>query len=112
MRRLLLSRYARKPTVQEVSLPEGDLLVKMAYAPVNPSDYHYSLGVYGMTRVALPSGLGFEGVGTVVRGAHSLLGRQVGVFLQPQGGQFPQGTYSDYVAVTRDQLVLLPPGDD
>ena len=43
------------------------MLIKVKYAPVNPSDIYYSLGIYGIKK-AVPTHLGMEGVGDVVEG--------------------------------------------
>jgi NADPH:quinone reductase-like Zn-dependent oxidoreductase len=37
----------------------------MNFAPINPSDKHFGLGVYGIKR-SLPTVLGFEGCGEIV----------------------------------------------
>ena len=50
----------------------------MKYAPINPSDKHYGLGVYGVKR-PLPTIIGFEGSGEVVEvGENSRYGQLLG----------------------------------
>jgi NADPH2:quinone reductase len=46
----------------------GQVLVKMVYSPINPSDVYHALGEYSAPGVELsyPHGNGFEGVGVVV----------------------------------------------
>lgn len=53
--------------VVELPLPEpqvGEIRVKVIASPINPSDYMFVQGLYGI-RPVLPSRAGFEGVGTI-----------------------------------------------
>jgi NADPH:quinone reductase-like Zn-dependent oxidoreductase len=55
-------------TAKEIDVPqpgEGEVLVRVKYAPVNPSDVMFIKGMYGRPRVA-GSPAGFEGMGEVV----------------------------------------------
>jgi NADPH:quinone reductase-like Zn-dependent oxidoreductase len=49
-------------TVSEPVLGEEDVLISMAAAPLNPSDFLLVRGLYGV-RPAFPCSLGAEGVG-------------------------------------------------
>jgi NADPH:quinone reductase-like Zn-dependent oxidoreductase len=65
----------KKPTLQSKS----DLLVKVHYSPINPSDLGFSQNVYGRTRHdKYPLGLGFEGSGVIEESEDlSLIGRKI-----------------------------------
>eukprot|EP00039_Didymoeca_costata_P028757 m.22103 g.22103 ORF g.22103 m.22103 type:complete len:382 (-) comp7339_c0_seq1:623-1768(-) len=57
--------------MQEVDIPTpkyGQLLIKVAYAPVNPSDVYYALGEYNLPGATkdYPISVGLEGSGVVV----------------------------------------------
>lgn len=61
----------KKPYVDEVEHPEigeGQVLVKVEAAPINPSDQYYVVGHYGVKETLNdpPTGAGFEGAGVVV----------------------------------------------
>lgn len=67
MRSITLLKYAEKWRLRAVPLPAfspNDLLIKVLYAPINPSDLYFSYGVYGV-RPPPPITLGMEGVGIV-----------------------------------------------
>src|SRR4029077_13838714 len=53
-------------TVPEPALGEEDVLISMEAAPINPSDFLYVRGLYGV-RPAFPSSVGAEGIGRVVK---------------------------------------------
>ncbi|MGH7599761.1 MAG: alcohol dehydrogenase catalytic domain-containing protein, partial [bacterium] len=71
MRALQLRAYDGKPeslVLVEKSVPhpgKGQVLVKIAATPVNPSDAGFIRGLYAMQK-KLPVTPGFEGSGTVV----------------------------------------------
>lgn len=68
MRSITLLKYAEKWRLRTVPLPllsPHDLLIKVLYAPINPSDLYFSYGVYGL-RPPPPITLGMEGVGVVI----------------------------------------------
>lgn len=86
---------------------EGQALVKVGLASVNPSDLHYVKGSYGQPRLA-GAPAGFEGMGVVVGGrgkaAEALTGRRV-AFVAPLAG-----AWAEYVAL--DAALLIPLRDD
>lgn len=94
----------------EVPVPRpgrGEVLVKVAAAPVNPSDLMFLKGLYGVSR-PLPTVPGFEGAGTVVASggglaARLLQGRRVAVAASERGG----GTWAEYVCVPAAHAVPL-----
>src|SRR5438128_10532309 len=63
-------------TVAEPALGQEDVLISMEAAPINPSDFLYVRGFYGV-RPGFPSSVGAEGVGRVAR-----IGSQVDGALQ------------------------------
>ena len=94
---------------EEVELPplkSGELLIKTAYAPINPSDIAFMQGAYGITK-PLPVVPGFEASGTVVATGEDvpahLLHRNVAAFVQAEH----QGTWAEYFIARKDNMVLL-----
>jgi NADPH:quinone reductase-like Zn-dependent oxidoreductase len=73
-RKISLSKI-KKPKIDSKS----EMLVKVFYSPINPSDLGFSQNVYGRTRhEKYPLGLGFEGSGVIVESEDtSLLGRKI-----------------------------------
>jgi len=111
MKRLALGEAAVgtfNMVTEEVPVPkpsEGEVLVRMYAAPVNPSDYA------GWARKIIPAGttlpVGIEGSGYVVASgggdaADTLVGKKVGV-TTPIGG-----TYSEYFIGNAQQIFPLP----
>lgn len=61
----------QKPFFSEVEgrdLKEGEILIKVEAAPINPSDQYLATGNYGIKELLQepPIGVGFEGSGVVV----------------------------------------------
>lgn len=86
-------------------LKPGDVLVRMAASPINPSDVNFLSGGY-TTGKELPVVPGIEGSGTVVASGGSLmsrylLGKRVACISPPDG----DGTWAEYM-VTRSNLAL------
>src|SRR5260370_32582039 len=80
-------------TVPQPALGAEDVLISMEAAPLNPSDFLFVRGIYGI-RPAFPSTLGAEGVGRITEtgskvGA-ALLGKRV--LILPN---YEQGTWAD-----------------
>jgi len=63
-------------TVSQPALGQEDVLISMEAAPLNPSDFLFVRGTYGV-RPAFPSAVGAEGVGRVIK-----IGSKVDVVLQ------------------------------
>src|SRR5580692_9260279 len=95
-------------TVSEPALGHEEVLVSMEAAPLNPSDFLYIRGMYGI-RPAFPAPAGAEGVGRVAKiGANvdvALKGRRV--LILPT---YDQGTWADQVVVPVRNIV--PMNDD
>lgn len=96
------------PIVREVPVPQpgpGEVLVRMAAAPINPSDIGFLKGSYG-DHGSSPVIAGFEGSGTVVAAGPGLfprflLGRRVACFGSPSG------TWAEYVVTSAIRCVPL-----
>lgn len=84
MQAVLLEQPGGAPTVGQLPTPvpgPGQVLVRMAATPINPSDLGFLQGSYGFKK-PFPVVPGFEGSGTVVAAGsgllpHLLLGRRV-----------------------------------
>lgn len=115
MRAVELRAYDGTVHVVERPLPKprsGELLIRMAAAPINPSDLMFIKGRYGV-RKPLPVIPGFEGAGTVVASggglaARALVGRRVACGVADAA----DGTWAEYVVTTPRRCFLLRPGID
>ena len=95
-------------TVSEPALGQEDVLISMEAAPLNPSDFLFVRGTYGV-RPAFPSSVGAEGVGRVAKiGSKvdvALLGKRVLII-----PTYEQGTWADQVVAPVRNIV--PMGDE
>lgn len=90
-------------------LGKDDVLVRIAAAPINPSDLEFIRGNYG-TRKPLPVVPGIEGSGTVVATGHSwqarmLLGQRVACSASDAG----DGTWAEYARIPAARCFPLLP---
>src|ERR1700741_1149165 len=94
-------------TVSEPALGQEEVLVSMEAAPINPSDFLFVRGLYGV-RPAFPSPVGAEGVGRVAK-----IGSKVDVALQGKRvliiPTYEQGTWADQIVPPVRNIV--PMGD-
>src|ERR1700746_395064 len=94
-------------SVHERALGQEDVLISMEAAPLNPSDFLFVRGAYGV-RPAFPSAVGAEGVGRVIK-----VGSKVDVALQGKRvliiPTYEQGTWADQVVAPVRNIV--PMGD-
>jgi NADPH:quinone reductase-like Zn-dependent oxidoreductase len=92
-------------TVSEPALGQEDVLISMEAAPLNPSDFVFIRGMYGV-RPAFPSPVGAEGVGRVAK-----IGSRVNVALRGKRvlilPTYEQGTWADEVVVPMRNLVPM-----
>lgn len=117
MRALVLSEYRedvhdaiRGLEVQERPIPElrrGQVLVKIAAAPCNPSDLLLLQGKYG-TLKKLPTVPGWEGAGTVVASGGGLMaswlrGKRVACAIRSDR----DGSWAEYVVANSDNCIPL-----
>jgi NADPH:quinone reductase-like Zn-dependent oxidoreductase len=95
-------------TVPEPALGAEDVLISMEAAPLNPSDFLFVRGLYGI-RPAFPSTVGAEGVGRITEMGSkvdvALLGKRV--LILPT---YEQGTWADQVVAPLRNTV--PISDD
>jgi NADPH2:quinone reductase len=86
----------------------GQVTIRVAAAPINPSDIMFLQGRYGLTKPT-PAIPGFEGAGTVVSAGPDLygrwlLGKRVALGTEPEGG----GTWAEYVTTSTRLCMPLP----
>src|ERR1700681_1261795 len=97
-------------TVSEPALGPEEVLISMEAAPVNPSDFLFVRGIYGV-RPAFPSSVGAEGVGRVTK-----IGSKVDVALRGKRvlilPTYEQGTWADEVVVPVRNIVPVSDGAD
>jgi len=91
--------------VPEPVLDQEDVLISMEAAPINPSDFLYVRGTYGL-RPVFPSSVGAEGVGRVAK-----IGSKVDPALQDKRvliiPTYEQGTWADHVVAPVRNLVPM-----
>ncbi|HZS17055.1 MAG TPA: 2-enoyl thioester reductase domain-containing protein [Candidatus Udaeobacter sp.] len=84
----------------------GEVIVQMCAAPINPADLNQIEGKYPV-KTALPATPGFEGAGIVVDVGPDVKGLSRGALvILPHN----VGTWRDAVAVTADELIVVPTG--
>ena len=92
-------------TISEPALGQEDVLISMEAAPLNPSDFLFVRGIYGV-RAAFPSPVGAEGVGRVTKiGSKvdpALRGKRV--LILPT---YEQGTWADEIVAPVRNLVPM-----
>lgn len=86
------------------SLQDQELLVKMLYAPVNPSDLLPITGAYAH-RISLPALAGYEGVGVVVGVGTALSENLIGKRVLPLEGE---GTWQTFVKCPITHAFFVP----
>lgn len=114
MKALVLRAYDAPIELVERPLPvprPGEVLVRMAASPVNPSDLLFLRGRY--VKKDLPVIPGFEGSGTVVAagagvGARALVGRRVACSAPHDG----DGAWAEFMATSAAACVPLLPWVD
>ena len=96
-------------------IPEGYVLVKVAYAPINPSDWlYFLLNRYGVPEkmTSPPTIAGFEGSGTVVGLGQDvesdLMGAKVAFYLDKTQTLF-WGTWTEYTIIPQQWLISFSP---
>ena len=116
MRAVQLTNYDGRP--ESISLSDnlpvprpaaGQVLVKVAASPINPSDLAFLMGMYGFKK-PLPCVPGFEGSGTVVATgsgamARFLKGKRVACTVAD--ARLPGGMWAEYVVTTAAMCVPL-----
>lgn len=85
----------------------GEVLVRITAAPVNPADFAFMKGMYGVSK-SLPTVPGWEGSGVVVAAgegwyARYLLGKRVACAAPEDGG----GTWAEYMVTPANRCIPL-----
>ncbi len=97
-----LTPFLADQTIPVPTPGEGQALIKVHLAAVNPSDIHFIKGEYGQPRVkGVPAG--FEAVGEVVAGDTPLVGQRVSFFASASG------TWAEYAMTDASGLVPCRP---
>ncbi|WP_373512866.1 zinc-dependent alcohol dehydrogenase family protein [Persicitalea sp.] len=92
-------KVVEKPTPRPAA---GEVLVKVIAAPINPSDISFVRGQYGI-RPELPSGAGFEGVGTV-----EAVGADVRLPIGSRVSFTAIGSWGEYAIANQKAAIPLP----
>jgi NADPH:quinone reductase len=104
----LVEQLGQPPVVGEAAEPrrgEGQALVQVTAAAMNPVDVSMSLGRYPGGSPAVPYVMGREAVGRVIDGDALEPGTQI--WFLPVGGGF-----AEYALADEQQALELPPGTD
>jgi NADPH:quinone reductase len=103
-------QYAPMPT----PVPhEGQVLIKVAYAGVNPADWKNRQGLLAAYRpYHFPYIIGFDAAGTVAAIGPGVSGFALGdrVFTPTNHGQGEQGSYAQYTLANADRVAHVPEG--
>ena len=106
-----IKEFGSLPEVEHVPIPavrQGHVLIRVATAPINPSDVAFMKGGYGNPK-DFPLIPGFEGSGTVVAAGSGLYsrflsGKRVACATNAAFG----GTWAEYVLTTASSCIPLP----
>jgi NADPH:quinone reductase len=113
MRAVLVEEIGRPPAVRDVPEPErgeGEALVEVSAAPLNPVDLSISDGRFYQPPSELPYVAGKEAVGRVVEG--SALAPGARVYVQTPGGLGGPGSLCERVAVAESRTIGVRDGVD
>ncbi|WGS46258.1 NADP-dependent oxidoreductase [Burkholderia sp. JSH-S8] len=116
MRAVLLDRTGPSDGLRLADVPTptpapGDVLIRVAYAGVNPADWKCREGYLGaFMQYTFPFVIGFDVAGVVEATGEGVDGFAPGmrVFAQTDVGAGKWGAYAEYVAVRHDSIVRLP----
>ncbi|MFJ1208989.1 NADP-dependent oxidoreductase [Burkholderia pyrrocinia] len=116
MRALLIDRVGHSDAFRLADVPApkpgpGDVLIRVAYAGVNPADWKCREGYLGaFMEYTFPFVIGFDAAGVVEAVGDGVAGFVPGmrVFAQTDVGAGRWGAYAEYVAVRHDSVVRLP----
>ena len=110
MRAALVEQLGQPPVVGEAAEPqrgEGQALVQVTAAAINPIDVSISTGRFYGGSPEVPYVMGREAVGRVVEGEQLDPGTQIW-FQPPAGG----GAFAEYALADEQQAIILPDGTD
>lgn len=111
MRAIVIDQYGGPEVLREAELPvpvlrEGQVLVKVRAAAVNPADAKWRAGHFAsFAPVMFPHVLGYDIAGDVVAGGEIAPGTRVAAMLDTQ----EKGGYAEFAAVDASSLAVLPP---
>jgi NADPH:quinone reductase-like Zn-dependent oxidoreductase len=115
MRAITIDDYGTRPRLQDIPKPqagEGEVLIRLGAAGVNPMDWKARDGWYkGWLPAEFPAVLGFDGAGIVERVGPGVTTFQPGdaVFGQFMPRVLHWGTYADYVVTSAAGAVVPKP---
>ena len=115
MRVIAVRSFGAAPEIMEVAKPvpaEGEVLVRLAAAGINPFDWKIADGMLeGQVAHTFPLVLGFDGAGTVESLGAGVGRFQVGDSVLVQAWQMPlgRGTYAPYVTVSETAPITRCP---
>lgn len=102
-----------KLVVQEVPVPKpqkGEVLVKMAASPINPSDLSFLKGTY-VTKPNYPVVPGIEGSGIVVASGGGLIANiRIGKKVTCSSSEGKGGTWAEYMVTSAMRVIPLRSG--
>jgi NADPH2:quinone reductase len=115
MRAMRAEQFSGYEALQLVELPkpavsDGRVLVRVTAAGVTPLDHTILSGQFHTTKVPLV--LGNEGAGVVEEGGGTEFPVGSRVMFWGTYGAFEDGTYSEWIAVRKEDLCLIPDGVD
>lgn len=93
---------------QPLTLRQGEVLVKMLMAPINPSDLIPIHGAYAH-RISLPQIAEYEGVGEVIQVTDPQDEKMIGQYVLPLR---VAGTWQTYHLVSKKDLIFVPSSID
>jgi len=110
MKAVVLTKNGAQPEVATIPVPQpgkGEVLVKMAFSPINPSDLAFLKGGYGIQK-PYPVVPGFEGSGIVVAARSGVLpklwlGKNVACAASPK----LNGCWAEYMVTSAASCVPL-----
>ncbi len=103
-------KYAELPTPEP---GPGEVLVRIAYAGVNPADWKNRQGMLAQYRpYYFPYIIGFDAAGVVAALGEGVTGFSIGerVFTPTNHGQGGQGSYAEYAIANADRVARIPEG--
>jgi NADPH2:quinone reductase len=109
VRAALVEQLGQPPVVGEVAEPqrgEGQALVQVTAAAINPVDISTSLGKFYGGSPDVPYVMGHEAVGRVIEGDRLDPGTQI--WFQPPG----DGAFAEYALADEESAIVLPEGTD
>ncbi|WP_321799215.1 NADP-dependent oxidoreductase [Caballeronia sp. J97] len=118
MKAIVIDRVGGSDAMKLADLPmpvpgPGEVLIRVAYAGVNPADWKCREGYLGaFIEYTFPFVIGFDAAGAVQASGDGVDGLPPGtrVFAQTDVGAGKWGAYAEYVVVRHDSVVPIPDG--